>query len=100
MQYMHFNSSCAYCCVANLLELQGRSVTDVQLFREMKAEWLLHYDVEAGMWQTGAMLQSGKWFDLVLRPMGFSLQETHNASADDVLGTKPPFMVGLKTGQG
>ena len=100
MQYMHFNSSCAYCCVANLLELQGRSVTDIQLFREIKAEWILHYDEEVGAWQTGAMLQSGKWFDLALRPMGFSLQETHNASADDVLGTKPPFMVGLKTGQG
>lgn len=62
MQYMHFNSSCAFCCVANLLELEGRKISDTQLFREMRADLLLHREHETGTWQTGAMLQSGVWF--------------------------------------
>lgn len=100
MQYMNFNSSCAFCCVANLLELQGRSITDGQLFQAMRVEWLLNHSEESGAWETGAMLQSGRYFDLALRPLGFSLQEVHGLSAEEVLAQEPGFMVGLKTGQG
>lgn len=100
MQYMHFNSSCAFCCVANLLELQGKLATDIELFQAMKADILLSYEAESGEWQTGAMLQSGEWFNLALRPMGFALEEAGNLSTDQVLDIEPPFMVGLKTGKG
>lgn len=100
MQYMHFNSSCAFCCVATLLELEGREISDTQLFREMRADLLLHREHETGTWQTGAMLQSGVWFDLALRPMGFSLEEVQSLDAEAVVERKPPFMVGLKREQG
>lgn len=100
MQYRHFNSSCAFCCVANLLELQGCSATDIQLFQAMNVEWMLHHSEESGTWETGAMLQGGAYFDLALRPMGFSLQETSGLSANEILVQEPIFMVGLKTGQG
>lgn len=100
MQYMHFNSSCAFCCVANLLELEGRKISDTQLFREMRADLLLHREHETGTWQTGAMLQSGVWFALALRPMGFSLEEVQSLDAEAVVERKPPFMVGLKREQG
>lgn len=94
---MHFNSSCAYCCVANLLERQGIKRTDEELFREMRADRLLHYETESGQWQTGAMLQSSTWFDLALRPLGFSLSEAYDLSPEAVVMEDPPFMVGLKT---
>lgn len=97
MQYMHFNSSCAFCCVANLLELQEIKCTDEELFRNMKADLLLYYETESGEWQTGAMLQSGVWFDLALQPLGFSLKEAYDLSPEAVIEEEPSFMVGLKT---
>lgn len=96
MQYMHFNSSCSFCGVANLLELQGREITDEELFRAMRADVLLHHEEKDGHWQTGAMLQSSAWFDLALKPMGFRLEE-HTASAEEIISIlPPPFMVGLR----
>ncbi len=100
MQYMHFNSSCSFCGVANLLELQGREVTDVALFQAMRADILLHYEEKDGHWQIGAMLQSGCWFDLALIPMGFHLEE-YTAKQEEIAYTlPPPFMVGLKMREG
>lgn len=97
MQYMHFNSSCSFCGVANLLELQGREITDEALFRAMRADVLLHYEEKEGCWQTGAMLQSGLWFDLALKSMGFRLEE-HTAGVEEIVSIlPPPFMVGLRT---
>ncbi|MBQ8813643.1 MAG: hypothetical protein IJZ85_04020 [Lachnospiraceae bacterium] len=71
MKYMHFNSSCPYAGLANLLELQGAGTEDYKIALEMNLPYFLHYDKVTGYYQAGPSLQSAEWFDLYLNPRGF-----------------------------
>jgi len=66
MKYMHFNSSCPYAGVANLLELQGMDKEDYKIALEMNLPYFLRRDVITGYYQSGSSLQSAEWFDLYL----------------------------------
>lgn len=96
MVYMTFNSSCSFAGVANLLHLRGVEVTDRELALRMKLPWL--FAREGGAFLAGPMLQSGKWFDLALRPLGFRLAEAvlPAAEAADYLLSHGPAMLGLR----
>jgi hypothetical protein len=73
MRYMTFNSSCSYAGVANMLEYHGILVTDRQIALDMDLPFL--FSDEGGVYAAGPMLQSAKWFELYLKPLGFYMTE-------------------------
>jgi len=60
MKYMHFNSSCPYAGLANLLELQGVETEDYKIALEMNLPYFLRRDVITGYYQSGSSLQSAE----------------------------------------
>lgn len=75
MKYMHFNSSCSYAGLANLLALQGVDTEDFQIALDMGLPYFLRYDEQSGAYLNGPMLQSAEWFDLYLKPRGLRYTE-------------------------
>lgn len=90
MKYMTFNSSCSYAGVANMLAQLGVDTDDRAIALGMKLPYLFAY--EDGEYLAGPMLQSAKWFNLYLNPMGFEMVETA-VSAVEV----PEFLKRQKT---
>lgn len=75
MKYMHFNSSCSYAGLANLLELKGVDTEDDRIAGEMYLPYFLAFDAESECYQAGPMLQTADWFNLYLLPRGFRYVE-------------------------
>ena len=73
MKYMTFNSSCSYAGIANMLALHSIGMEDRDIALSMCLPWLFAH--EDGAYLAGPMLQSAKWFNLALHPIGFHLQE-------------------------
>lgn len=73
MKYMTFNSSCSYAGIANLLSFYGVDTEDRKIALEMGLPYL--FDYADGCYLSGPMLQSEKWFNLYLRPIGFAITE-------------------------
>lgn len=98
MKYMTFNSSCSYCCLANLLEYHGVDVEDRDIALQMGLPYLFSCD-EAGAYQAGAMLQGKYWFDRYLNSIGLEFAEEFvpKFSAFDFAANYVPCMMGLKT---
>ena len=74
MKYMTFNSSCSYAGIANLLSFYGIDTEDRTIALEMGLPFL--FDCEDGRYFSGPMLQSAKWFNLYLKPIGYTMTET------------------------
>lgn len=75
MKYMHFNSSCPYAGLANQLKLLGYDTEDTEIALKMNLPYLIDYDANNKCYLAGAMLQSKKWFDLYLNPLGYQYIE-------------------------
>lgn len=73
MKYMTFNSSCSYAGVANMLALYGMDTEDRAIALGMKLPYL--FTREGDEYLAGPMLQSARWFDLYLNPLGFRMTE-------------------------
>ena len=73
MKYMTFNSSCSYAGLANLLSFYGVDTEDRKIALEMGLPFL--FDFEDGCYVSGPMLQSEKWFNLYLKPIGYTMTE-------------------------
>ena len=73
MKYMHFNSSCAWAGLANLLALRGYDTEDAEIALDMGLPYLIAQ--EDGAYLAGPMLQGKRWFDLYLLPRGFVVEE-------------------------
>ena len=95
MKYMTFNSSCSYAGVANMLESYDVNVEDRQIALDMKLPYLLSH--ENGVYCSGPMLQTAKWFNLYLKPRGFLMTETRLLKKEVCLFLKEvrPVMLGL-----
>ena len=96
MKYMHFNSSCSYAGLANMLEMQGYDTEDYKIALDIDLPCHIRYDGKTGYYMAGAMLQSKEWFDLYLRPRGFSYMEKSipRWRVTDVLS--PGLMLGIR----
>lgn len=96
MKYMTFNSSCSYAGVANMLEQYGVDTDDRSIALGMKLPYLFAY--EDGAYMAGPMLQSAKWFNLYLNPIGFELMEAEIPAAQvpAYLTRQKTAMLGLK----
>ena len=73
MKYMTFNSSCSYAGIANLLSFYGVETSDRQFALDMGLTYF--FDCEDGCYLAGPMLQGEKWFNIYLKPIGFTLTE-------------------------
>ena len=73
VKYMTFNSSCSYAGLANLLSFYGVDTEDRKIALEMGLPFL--FDFEDGCYVSGPMLQSEKWFNLYLKPIGYTMTE-------------------------
>lgn len=95
MKYMTFNSSCAFAGVANMLSCFGVDVEDREIALGMQLPYLL--EKEDGAYLAGPMLQSAKWFDLYLNPIGFSMTERLIARENvaSALGQEKTAMLGI-----
>lgn len=100
MKYMTFNSSCAFAGVANMLLPWGVDVEDRQIALGMKLPYL--FDWEDGVYSAGPMLQTSKWFNLYLNPLGYAMTETavRRSDAADFLSRCAMAMLGLRVSQG
>ena len=96
MKYMHFNSSCPYAGLANMLALQGYDTEDYQIALDMKLPLLLHRDDTDGTYQAGASLQSSRWFDLYLNPRGFRCVEAEYDKQAALSQFMPGTMCGIQ----
>lgn len=101
MKYMTFNSSCSYCCLANLLERYGISREDRELALDMGLPRLFARR-EDGTYLAGAMLQGKPWFDRALSPLGFRFEEEllSRPEVPERLEALGSAMVGMAVGQG
>lgn len=95
MKYMTFNSSCSYAGLANMLSQYGHDVEDRQIALAMELPYLFAF--EDGQYRSGPMLQGKPWFDLYLRPRGFTLQEevVSRDQLPELLASRGPAMLGL-----
>lgn len=96
MKYMHFNSSCSYAGLANMLELQGFDTEDYIIARDMGLPYFLRYDEESKSYQAGPMLQSAEWFGLYLKPKGFRYIENFVNRKEILAYLRPGMMLGIQ----
>ena len=97
MKYMHFNSSCSYCAVAYLLSSFNIGVEDTDIALKIGLPYIFTF--ENGEYLAGPMLQSSKYFNLFLNPLGLTFKE-NRVSKEDLLSyinNKKNLMFGIKT---
>lgn len=96
-RYMHFNSSCSYCAVAYILSSFNIGVEDTDVALKIGLPYIFVF--ENGDYLAGPMLQSGKYFNLFLNPLGLTFKE-NRVSKEDLLSyinNKKNLMFGIKT---
>ena len=84
MKYMHFNSSCSYAAIANLLYLKGIDTEDSVIAKAIHLPYILLKD--GGAYLRGPMLQSKETFDIYLNSIGYEFVEKKHCK-DDVIKT-------------
>mgnify|MGYP002772647433 FL=1 len=96
MKYMSFQNSCSFAGVANLLEQYGVDAEADQIALGMHLPYMLEKTNDG--YQAGSMLQTKKWFDLYLNPLGFEMQETllNRKQVINFLKENEPCMIGVK----
>ena len=99
MKYMTFNSSCSYAGLANMLEQYGVDTDDRTIALAMKLPYL--FAAEDGVYMSGPMLQSARWFDLYLGTIGFCMDEAKlpAAGAAEFLTGQKTAMLGMYIGR-
>ena len=99
MKYMTFNSSCSYAGLANLLSFYGVDTQDRDIALQMRLPYL--FAREDGCYLAGPMLQGAEWFNLYLKPLGFTFSEIwlgrEEVCANRLAGS--PAMLGLRVSQ-
>ena len=101
MKYMHFNSSCSYESIANLMYLDGIDTEDFVIALAIDLAYLLVKD--GASYLAGTMLQSKEIFDIYLNPLGYEFIE-ENYDKDEVLkileASDKNYMLGVNIAQG
>lgn len=82
MKYMHFNSSCSFAGLANLLYFEGIDTEDFVIALAIDLAYFLGKD--GASYLAGTMLQSKEIFDIYLNVLGYEFIE-ENYDKDNVL---------------
>ncbi|MGL5677964.1 MAG: hypothetical protein ACRDDX_16315 [Cellulosilyticaceae bacterium] len=101
MKYMHFNMSCPYAALANLLEAMEVEVEDFEIVKAIGLPYVFQYDEEDATYVAGPLLQGKKWFDYYLEPRGMTFIEVFLGKRDvcEFLDeVKKKCMIGLHLG--
>lgn len=101
VKYMHFNASCSYCALAEMLKTVDLDTEDVQIAQEIRLPWL--FAKEDDTYLSGPMLQGKRWFDLWLNPRGLAFSESVISSetlTPALQLAQSPVMLGLQTPYG
>lgn len=100
MKYMTFNSSCSYAGLANLLSFYGIDTEDRKIALDIYLPFL--FDCKDGYYSSGPMLQDGKWFNLYLKPIGFTMveKEVHKEQLCTHLRDLQYAMLGIYVSEG
>ena len=96
MKYMHFNSSCSYASIANLLYLKGIDTEDYMIAKAINLPYILLKD--GGAYLAGPMLQSKAIFDIYLNSIGYEfVKEKHykNDVLDILKEANENYMLGV-----
>ena len=98
MKYITFNSACSYAGVANMLAQFGVDTDDRTIALDMGLPFL--FSRENGGFAAGPMLQSARWFNLYLHPLGFHMEECllPAAQVPDYLTHAGTAMLGIRVG--
>lgn len=94
---MHFNSSCSYCALAYILSSFSIEVEDTDIALKIGLPYI--FAIEKDEYLAGPMLQSSKYFNLFLNPLGLELEE-HCVNKQELLNAidnKNNVMLGIKT---
>ena len=101
MKYMHFNSSCSYASIANLLYLKGIDTEDYMIAKTINLPYILLKDGDTYL--SGPMLQSKEIFDIYLNSIGYEFVE-EKCTKDDVIKTLKAsdenYMLGVNISKG
>lgn len=101
MKYMHFNSSCSYASIANLLYLKGIDTEDYMIAKAINLPYILLKD--GCTYLVGPMLQSKEIFDIYLNSIGCEFVEEKHIK-DDVLKilkeSDENYMLGVNISKG
>ena len=97
MKYLHFNSSCSYCAIAYILSSFGIEVEDTEIALKIGLPYIFAF--EKGEHLAGPMLQSSKYFNLFLNPLGLTLEENRVSKGTLLanINDKKNVMFGIKT---
>ena len=100
MKYMTFNSSCTYAGLANMLMEKGIDVEDYEIALKMKLPFFIERNEDG--FSAGPLLQSKKWLDLYLNPLGLEIVEDciDNTEMFDFLQTKDQALLGIRMQNG
>lgn len=101
MKYMHFNSSCSYAGLANLLYFEGIDTEDFVIANVIDLPYLLVKD--GASYLAGPMLQSKEIFDIYLNILGYEFIE-ESYGKDEVLkileASDKNYMLGVNIAPG
>jgi len=98
MKYMHFNSSCSYAGMANMLKLLDYDTEDYKIALDMGLPFFARCEM-GKYYQPGAMLQSKEWFNLYLKPRGFCYIEKTIYKHEVIGNLRPGIMLGINVNQ-
>lgn len=100
MKYITFNSACSYAGAANMLMQFGVDTDDRTIALDMGLPFLFSRDEDG--YAAGPMLQSARWFNLYLHPMGFHMEEEQIPAnqVPDYIKRERTAMLGIRMEQG
>lgn len=78
-----------------MLMLQEYDTEDFQIALDMDLPSHIRYDGESGVFRSGFSLQSKEWFDLYLKPRGFTYEEQFLPKAEVPKQLQPGMMLGI-----
>lgn len=100
MKYITFNCACSYAGVANMLMRFGVDTDDRTIALDMGLPFLFSRDEDG--YAAGPMLQSARWFNLYLHPIGFHMEEEQIPAnqVPDYIKKEQTAMLGIQMEQG
>lgn len=102
MKFMTFNSSCTYCCLANMLLDFNIDIEDYQIVIGIGLPYIIMYDDKSMSFLCGSSLQDKNIFNLYLEPKGLlfidELLERKKAM-QKMKTSKKKYIIGLNNGK-
>lgn len=99
MKYMNANSSCSFCCIANMVEEYQINIDDIDIVKDAGLAYRFHYDPDTDTFYTGMMLQRVEDYNRFLNKYGLEFVEVIVTRQEvlSFLRKNAPCMIGIDT---